>query len=232
MKWCFISDTHTLHDKLSIPEVDVLVHSGDWSFKGTKDETEAFAKWLDKQPAKYIVVVPGNHEVEFEKCLNAPESSINWIKDHCPRAHLLIHESLSLEGFKLFGSPWTPYFFNWAWNAGRTITEAAHTFKPFIGDLWQAIPMDTDILITHGPAYNTLDHITDRHGLPGDTEQVGCDELRKRILLLPNLKVHTFGHLHLKGGQVLDQNGIKYINASVCDDRYRLHDNRKIILDL
>lgn len=222
----FISDTHNKHNKLTIPECDILVHAGDASFQGLESETRNFAKWLNKQPAKHIVLTPGNHCKVFEKAL--PESR-SWVTDECPHANLLIHEAVEIAGIRFFGSPWTPYFFNWSFNAGRTPTEAAHTFKPFIGDLWKDIPLDTQILVTHGPGLGTLDEVLSRD--TGRIENVGCKELANKIRELKDLKISVFGHLHLNGGRTLVQDGVTYINAAMCDDSYEL--NRKpIILDL
>lgn len=224
MKLCFISDTHSKHNKLVIPECDILFHSGDWTFTGQRHEVENFAKWLNKQPAKHIVLTAGNHERIFERAIQGSDqdpSSRTWITDKCPRAHLLIHESVEIEGLKIFGSPWTPAFgHDWAYNAGRDVVEASHIFKPFIGDLWKDIPLDTNILITHGPGLGTLDWVTDFSA--GRIINVGCHELSKKIYELKDLKIHAFGHLHYKGGCVMEQDGVKYINASSCDDQYNV----------
>jgi len=219
VKLVFLSDTHNKHNKLRIPECDILFHCGDWTGMGYKHEVERFAAWLDKQPARYIVVIPGNHEKTFEKCLDSEESSMNWFKDHCPRAHLLIHEAVEIEGIKIFGSPYTPYFFNWAWNAGRTMIEAAQVFKPFIGDLWNKIPSDTQILITHGPPYGILDFCPD-WVQKDKLVSVGCAELLKRVQQLNKLEIHAFGHIHLKGGNIQEHGGVKFINAAICDESY------------
>lgn len=103
---CAISDTHNHHNKLIIPECDILIHAGDWTGQGAKSEIENFAKWLDKQTqCKNIVVIPGNHELYFEKGL--PDSR-NWFTDNCSRAKLLIDEGCEIEGIKIWGSPVQP----------------------------------------------------------------------------------------------------------------------------
>jgi predicted phosphodiesterase len=232
MRFCFISDTHNYHDALTIPECDILVHCGDWTGLGRYSEVTAFATWLNKQPAKHIVIIPGNHEKVFEAELLGSigiPGSRSWITNACPKAHVLIDESIVLEGYRIYGSPWSPFFFDWAWNAGRTITEAAHTGKPFIGDIWSKIPENTQILITHGPGYGKLDKLKPRNGI---TELAGCVELQKRIEQLPDLKIHAFGHLHYQGGQIEVDGNVTYINAAICDDKYRAHDSRKIVIDL
>ena len=113
MKLVFISDTHNKHNKLTIPECDILFCAGDMSFQGQKSEMENFAKWLHKQKATHIVLTIGNHERIFERAINGTDqdlSSKDWIMKHCPRAHLLIHEAVEIEGIKIFCSPWTPAF--------------------------------------------------------------------------------------------------------------------------
>jgi len=233
MKLVFISDTHNKHNELTIPECDILFHTGDWSFQGKKSEVTNFAKWINKQPAKHIVVIPGNHDVAFESGLGGCDtdlSSRSWFTDHCERCHLLVHEALTLEGLKIFGSPWTPYFNDWAFNAGRTITEAAHLKKPFIGDLWKDIPTDTQILLTHGPALGKLDVSIDYD--TGRLDHAGCRELLKKTTGLPHLKIHAFGHLHYQGGMILEENNIKFINAAVCGDSYNIHQSRIIEIEL
>lgn len=224
MKLVFISDVHSKFKNLVIPECDILIDSGDWTFTGQRHEVVNYAKWLNKQTqAKHIVLCPGNHERIFARVTEGngqDPSSRTWITDHCPRAKLLIHESVEIEGLKIFGSPYTPAFgFNWAYNAGRTPVEAAHLRKPFIGDLWAQIPLDTQILITHGPGLGTLDRATDYQ--TGRTINVGCAELSKKILELKDLRYHSFGHLHRDGGQSIDIGGIKFINAAICDDDYK-----------
>lgn len=226
-KLVFISDTHCKWNKLIIPECDILFHCGDYSFKGEKHVVKNFHKWLDKQPAKHIVSVQGNHELWVEK--NFEEAKEVALKA-CPRVHFIQHEAMEIEGLKIFGSAYTPYFFNWAWNAGRDATEAAHTFKPFIGDKWAEIPDDTEILITHGPPMGYLDIAVDYN--TGQHKNVGCWELSKRIKELSSLKISAFGHLHFCGSMQMTDGNTTFINAAICNDQYEAFDNRKVIIDI
>lgn len=215
---CLISDTHTYHDKVEIPECDILIHAGDESFQGTKEETECFAKWLDQQPAKHIIWTPGNHSVYFEKLF--PES-IAWIHDYCPRCIILINEPVAREGINFFGSPFTPtYGFRWAYQASRTVPESAHEFKPFIGDLWAKIPENTNFIINHGMPYGILDETLDWNR--GSNVHSGDREMEYRIRELPNLKYYVGGHLHKNGGKSYIRNGVTYFNAAVVNDEYKV----------
>jgi len=227
MRLVFISDTHNKHKKVTIPECDILFHTGDWTSRGQKHEVREFAKWLEKQPAKHIVIIPGNHEVEFEK--NLPEN-LSWITDYCNRAKVLIHESCEVEGIKIWGSPATPAFGRgWAWNYARDIAESVHIFKPFIGEIWDKIPEDTEILLTHGPSYGILDSATNHS--TGYLDSVGCNELRNKVDSLPNLRIAAAGHLHLLGGSREIIGNTTFINAAICNDQYEVFDHRKVIID-
>lgn len=43
--WC-VSDTHSFTDNLVLEPGDVLIHCGDFTVRGTREETEKFAEWL------------------------------------------------------------------------------------------------------------------------------------------------------------------------------------------
>jgi len=89
-----------------------------------------------------------------------------------------------IEGVKFYGSPWQPRFFDWAFNLDR---------GEEIKKKWDLIPMDTDVLITHGPPYGILD-------LTHEGEKVGCEELMKAVLRVQP-KIHIFGHIHEAYGE-------------------------------
>lgn len=223
-KIVLISDTHNKHNKLVIPECDILIHAGDYSFQGTDSEIRNFYKWLNKQPAKHIVSIQGNHEKGWEA---DPENGKYIALNECPRVNLLEDNMTIINGINIYGSPWTPYFHNWAYNAGRTISEAAHYRKPLISDIWEKIPEDTDILVTHGPPYDILDEL---QYINGDSkgEFVGCVELRKRIeQVRPDL--HVFGHIHCQYGEK-HIDGTSYYNASNCSEIYSI-DNPPIVVE-
>jgi Icc-related predicted phosphoesterase len=77
---------------------------------------------------------------------------------------------------------------------------------------WQAIPEDTDILITHGPPNGILDYVAQ------SVYNAGCEELLERVMQVKP-KVSVFGHIH-QGYGTLRVNEIEFINASVLNERY------------
>ena len=54
---------------------------------------------------------------------------------------------------------------------------------------WDAIPDNTDILITHGPAFGYLDDVEGRRG-----QHLGCELLRDKVLEIKP-KIHVCGHI-------------------------------------
>jgi Icc-related predicted phosphoesterase len=227
IKIAAISDTHNKHKKITVPECDLLVHAGDWTFEGKKHEVEDFAKWLDDQEqCKEIVAIPGNHEKLFEQMM---PDSLRWFTDRCPRAHLLIDQGVELFGIKIYGSPVQPFFCNWAWNRAPSDkdtelivdyrTGKTKLFKA-IKPHWDAIPGDTQLLVTHGPAQGILDQTTYACGdLRPDF--LGCPLLLSRIKELKSLDLHFFGHIHYFGGSGRCVDGVSHYNASVCDEMYQ-----------
>ena len=160
------------------------------------------------------LVIHGNHEVAMERgpkrkeCLKFfDDAGINYLQD----------SGIEINGIKFYGSPVTPTFFNWEYNRNR---------GPDIKHHWDMIPDDTNVLITHGPAYGILDSVRESFRGPQ-----GCQDLKNRINQLSNLKAHIFGHMHHNGHQALNINGIQFINAAICTDDYS-PDNLPMIIDL
>ncbi len=204
-----ISDIHEQWHNIVIPDCGILISSGDYSYQGKPNVIRDFHAWLDEQPAKHIISVQGNHELWVEKNF---ESAKAIAQKECPDIHFLQHEAIEIEGIKIFGSAYTPYFCDWAWNAAITDSEAVLYRKPLIKQLWKQIPEDTQLLITHGGPYQILDYAP----MCGN---VGCPHLYERILDLPKLKAHFFGHIHYSHGYKRF-NGIDYFNASICNEAY------------
>ena len=119
-----------------------------------------------------------------------------------PRVHYLRDSGVTIEGVHFFGSPWSPRFFDWAFNADRGLT---------IKRYWDLIPSYTNVLVTHGPPSDILDWV--------GTQRVGCEELAKAVFRIKP-QAHIFGHIHCAAGEKLF-NGTQFVNASVLDDSYR-----------
>jgi Icc-related predicted phosphoesterase len=208
-----ISDTHNAHGKLSIPECDILIHAGDESMHGSATEIMAFAEWFEKQPAKHLVWIPGNHSLGFEA--QWPHS-LNWVKHCSPRTNVLINQSVVLEGLSIWGSPVTPWFHDWAYNVQR---------GPDIRAYWNKIPVGTNIVVTHGPPYHIMD--TAKPGTSREAK-VGCAQLLDAIWRVKP-KLHIFGHIH-EGYGVEKYGDTTFVNAAIMSDKY-IPSNKPIVIE-
>lgn len=204
-----ISDTHGLHNHLSLDEGDILLHAGDISNYGTISQIENFNKWLGEQKAKFnhIICIAGNHDYgldlnHFKGQMYNPDKISG--KELLSNAIYLDNEEIVIDGIKFYGSPQQPFFHNWAFNVER-----GEEIKKY----WDKIPKDTNVLITHGPIHKVLDKTY------YDKLNVGCEELAKTVKDLKQLKLHVCGHIHETFGYC-NIDGVYFVNASICDLNY------------
>jgi Icc-related predicted phosphoesterase len=197
-----------------LPGGDILIHSGDIMNSGyNKNDIHDFLYWfrsLEQYDTK--IFIAGNHDRMFE---DHPEE-VQEILNKYLNIDYLQDEQLTLYGdgpngdypegnIRIYGSPWQPEFYSWAFNLPRNSLQLAAK--------WEAIPNNTDILITHGPSYGTLDTVTGRQ-----YDNLGCELLAERIERLKP-KIHVCGHIH-SGRGIEYKNGTLFINASVLDENY------------
>ena len=109
---------------------------------------------------------------------------------------------IEIEGTKFWGSPIQPWFHDWAFNRVRGEEIKRH---------WDLIPMDTDVLITHGPPFGLLD-------MCANGERVGCKDLLETIAKI-RPRVHAFGHIHEKYGIARVDKTI-FVNACCLNESY------------
>ena len=203
-----MSDTHGMHTEMEcdIPDGDVLIHAGDFCGRGLMEEVHGFAAWMGSQPHRYKLVTAGNHDRPIEEHEQASrEIFANY------GIELLIGDTVEIEGFRFFGSPYTPTFFNWHFMRDR---------GPAIRAEWDAIPDNTDVVITHGPAYGHGDLVPPWQGSP--PRHAGCFDLLARLRTVQP-KLHIFGHIHNGYGITSSDEipGTTFLNASVCTESYQ-----------
>jgi Icc-related predicted phosphoesterase len=218
MKITLISDTHTKHGLIpmgDLPGGDILIHAGDIMNSGyNKNDILDFCAWfrsLDQYDAK--IFIAGNHDRMFENHLGAVKELISLFLDidYLQDNNLVLYGNgpngdMPENNIHIYGSPWQPEFYAWAFNLPRNGIELASR--------WEAIPDNTDILVTHGPAFGTLDTVA---GRPWDN--LGCELLAQRIERLKP-KIHICGHIHSGYGYEF-KNGTHFFNASVLDENYQ-----------
>src|SRR5258708_1650152 len=104
-----MADTHGFHGDLVVPDGDILIHAGDMGRGGTLDELAVAHDFLGKLPHRHKIVVAGNHDRAFE---DQPEKARKLFEDFI----YLQDEAFTVEGVRIYGSPWTPDFNDWAFN--------------------------------------------------------------------------------------------------------------------
>jgi Icc-related predicted phosphoesterase len=215
MKITFISDTHNKHNHLTskaynniLGSGDVLVHAGDCTSVGKSHEIKNFLDWFSNTDFTHKIFIAGNHDFGFELVNTiAPEYQEKGV-------HYLFDSELVIDGIKFYGSPWQPEFYDWAFNLPRNGME--------LEQKWNQIPPNTDVLITHGPAFGFLD------ATPSG-QRVGCELLYHRIMDVKP-KIHVCGHIHHSYGQK-SFDGTEFLNASVLNERYE-YQNKPIVVEL
>ena len=172
-----MADTHNRHSALVVPDGDVLIHAGDLTGRGSLPELEAVADWLRAQPHAHKVVVGGNHDFALQRNPEVARALFHGLT-------FLEDSEVTLAGLRLWGSPWQPWFYDWAFNLKR---------GPEIDAKWKLIPEGIDVLVTHGPPHGYGD-LVDRG------ERVGCEDLLRHLGRVKP-KLHLFGHIHEDRGE-------------------------------
>ena len=139
MKILHLSDTHGQHNRLpELPWADVIIHSGDFSFGGSKREIIDFLNWFCYLPYKYKIFIAGNHD-DF-----LWDSEIDFLPENC---YGLRYSCVTIEGVKFHGIPMF----------------VQDCVSGLINTGIEKIRPDTDVLITHCPPFGILDFDNNIH---------------------------------------------------------------------
>jgi predicted phosphodiesterase len=114
MKITCISDTHMHHKKLVMPETDMIIHAGDFTYHGEEKEVTKFLDWYEEQKAHYKILICGNHEVGVAK------KPFQELLQNCADRgiQVLNNTHTFIEGLTIFGSPNSGRFgHGWAYNS-------------------------------------------------------------------------------------------------------------------
>ena len=221
MKILLISDTHGKHKDLEkwFPKtkVDTIICSGDISKFGDMATINSFLAWFGGlHQFKNKIFIAGNHDRFFEE---------NYYMSRAvtpPNVTYLENSSVEINGIKIYGSPVTPWFHDWAFNAKR-----GEEIKKY----WDKIPLDIDILVTHGPPNGILDisFFSPTGTNTDEPNHAGCEEL---ILAVNKIKpkIHVFGHIH-PGYGLIKENDTLFINASNANKYYEMA-NKPILVEI
>jgi len=213
-----ISDTHGKHNEITqdLPGGDLLLHAGDISSMGYQHEVQQFCKWFNNvENYDHKIFIAGNHDWGFQNNVEKFMEIVNSYKtvDYIQDETIQVNNDDKM--VNIYGSPWQPEFYNWAFNLPKNGVELAAK--------WDAIPDNTDILITHGPAFGVLDTVAGKMW-----DNLGCQLLTNKIKSIKP-KIHVCGHIHSGYGYYFDGN-THFINASVLNEAYQ-YTNKPITID-
>lgn len=232
-----LSDTHSQHAALDLPAGDVLLHAGDFTSWGSRDQLEDFDQWLGRQDFRYKVVVPGNHDNAMDPFVRSivgdskekADMFLNNVvkmkaekwsgydaaaKDFLKNATVLLDETIEIEGLVIFGSPHThPSGFHGDgshYNAFKYVDE--DRFMEKLGQMKGA-----NIVITHSPPFGILDTVEEGFATKviaasSINEHVGSPALA-RLVRQEQPALHIFGHIHECRG-VLREQGVTWANVA------------------
>jgi len=129
-----------------------------------------------------IILTLGNHD-RLNPAKYFPDSAayIDGTKPITRKSVVcLIEQQVEFQGLKIWGSPFTTRFQDWAWMRD-------------VADVKFDIPKDADILLTHECVFGKGDSNS-------DCSRMGCEVLAKAVEMTPNVRLHIFGHCHASGG--------------------------------
>lgn len=195
MRILHLSDTHGCHPRLrNLSEADVVVHSGDFCMVGSEQEAIDFMDWFCDLPYRHKIFICGNHD----DCLYG--ANIGGLDDN---VHYLCNSGIEIEGIKFYGVPM------------------------FMGDCvidrqnlnYDKIPIDTDVLITHTPAYGILDF--------DDSINYGSEVLLQAVTNV-NPRIHLFGHIHKQHG-ITSIGTTIFSNGAIMNEDYSILNHPNVI---
>ena len=210
METAIVSDTHGYLPEIN-PEfpTDLFIHCGDLCpVTNHNVEFQAnfvndkFIPWINSVPAKNKVFIAGNHDFVFDYYpdlidWNSLDDSVKYLKD----------SFVTVDGLKVYGTPWVPIYGRWAFMRSEEELRI----------LYGNIPLDTNILVTHGPPFGILDANPSGHNC-------GSKTLLDKVFQLKQLNLHCFGHIHQSRGMHQSERNlwVDFVNAASVDEDYEL----------
>jgi Icc-related predicted phosphoesterase len=187
-----------------LPPADILIIAGDLTNLGTVSELAIFDSWLGTLSYRYKLYCAGNHDLGLARTING--------RTFFKHGTYLENELIEIEGLKIYGSPIS--------ECGEYAPYWEFCNESYIERVVENIPQ-CDILVTHGPAYGTLD------SAPSDLH-IGSKVLLDRLNQIKP-QAHIFGHCHLSYGK-LRKDGVLFINGALCNEDNQIVDQEGTLL--
>lgn len=233
MKIIAFSDIHANFSKSIKKEIDSIIENNDieviicaGDFSSNNINFYSFLEYFNSFNVKNKIIVAGNHDID----LTNQNSSMN---KHIMKEMNIIYledSEVIIDGIKFYGTPWTPTFMNWAFMKDDLE----------LSNIFDNIPEDTDVLISHGPPYGILDEtkIIEKkrksiynnfdYKIKETIKSVGSISLLEEVNKRKNIKYHIFGHVHTGYGYKNIENK-NFYNVSLLNDFYKFQNPPTLI---
>eukprot|EP01084_Bolivina_argentea_P294659 507077_1 len=231
-----ISDTHNNEFNITIsdlPYADIIINAGDMTQLGSLNELMYYNRWVANyikghRNTKYSIVVAGNRDQTLHphfynsfgykrrgthsKKTKTKENTTECIEMISKNSIYLQDKMINIFGLNIYGTPWTSINdkTQWAFQAQK----GGKRLK----NIWNKIPNDIDILISHSPPYLHGDYAYDMKTKDGFGQHVGDKDLRNKIREINNIHFHVFAHVH-EGYGVTMEDGLNtvFVNSALLD---------------
>ncbi len=187
MKIVLLAALHSRQD-FDVPLGDLLIVAGDLTHLGSFKELKRSTEWIKSLPHEFKVVIGSNHDIWAENIMNSGyEQRLRMMLN--PIIYLR-DSSVEIQGLHLYGTPWV---LPWAGAFNLPSDE--------LKKKWDAIPVDTNVLVCHQPPAGLLD------------AGRGCQHLHRTVQRLPKLRLCVYGHVHEAAGMEY-RDGVLFCNAA------------------
>ncbi len=215
MKIAAISDGHGYLPELE-PSNLVLI-CGDMvplDIQSNKKKTKkwysiVFKDWAEDLQCDKVLFIPGNHELGMPghkilyESMFPEDSKVTMIWD---KEYIYTYNGIE---YKIYGTPYCKMFGTWAFMYPDDVLES----------IYNKIPENLDILITHDAPYGVSDILLQKDSEWTNGEHIGNKPLAEIIKKRdPNYVFH--GHLHSTSREFELLEKSKVINCSLLDDSY------------
>jgi Icc-related predicted phosphoesterase len=160
-----------------------------------------------------VIFIEGNHGLFLDKTKTGKwwkykkMDVLQMLEDAIKgsNVHYLNRSSVNINGVNFFGSPYVPSI---EWDGKQSpwaFQYPQFMGKEFADNLYNSIPDNTDVLITHCPPEGILNR--------SPKKDYGCPSLTRYLSHKSKAKVHVFGHSHSRGTNF--EYPIKFVNAAI-----------------
>ena len=216
IKICAISDCHGYLPELE--PCDLVLICGDIcplnvqrsNSKTLKWFRNTFKEWSEKLPCNKVVFIGGNHDFGLSnqrhlyRDLFTKNEKVTYLCNE-----LYVYKAEDGKEYSIFGTPYCKIFYAWAF------------MLPYedLKIIYNEIPNDVDILITHDAPFGVSDVLLQHGYYTG--EHIGNPALREAILE-KNPKICFHGHLHSTSREFELLGNTKVTNCSLKDEHYNV----------